>query len=237
MPAPAMDVPVEPVASIWARWQEGDARAGDELVRHYSPWVRRVARGVFVRVRGRGDDWPDYVQNATIGLLEALRGFNPERGVPFEIFAGARVRGAVFNGLRALRFVGAGPTRASSPDAIDSLRAEDGGTDPVARFVAMVAGLATGHLISLSAELEPTDETSPYHVVVRSQLGERLSRLMRRLGERERIVLERHYIQHLPFVQIAEMMGLTKGRVSQLHRQALDRMRDWLRHDQWQQTL
>lgn len=236
MPAPAMDSLAQADTTLWSRWRAGDAHAGDALARQYAPWVRRIARSVFVRVRGRGDDWPDYVQNATIGLLEALRAFDPGRGVPFELFASPRVRGAVFNGLRDLRMVGSGPLRAASAEAVDSLRDMDD-ADPVDQFIAMVAGLATGHAVSLYAEHEPADASNPYHVVVRSQLGERLSRHLRRLGERERAVLEWHYIQHLSFVQIAESLGVTKGRVSQLHKQALTRMREWLGHDQWQSAL
>jgi RNA polymerase sigma factor for flagellar operon FliA len=236
MPAPALDTSARADPALWARWRSGDPRAGDHLVRHYAPWVRRVARSVFVRVRGRGDDWPDYVQNATVGMLEALRAFDVERGVPFELFAGPRVRGAVFNGLRDLRSTGAGPSGTASFEAVESLRdTED--ADPVDRFIAMVSSLAAGHVMGLYAEHEPADEAGPYHVVVRSQLGERLSRQLRRLGERERTVLEWHYIQHLSFVQIAETLGVTKGRVSQLHRQALARMREWLGHDQWQHAL
>ncbi|NJL18613.1 MAG: hypothetical protein HC938_17105, partial [Nitrospira sp.] len=47
-------------------------------------------------------DKADYVQNASIGLLEAISRFEPERGIPFAAFALPRVRGAVLNGLRTL---------------------------------------------------------------------------------------------------------------------------------------
>ena len=46
------------------------------------------------------------------------------------------------------------------------------------------------------------------------------------LQGRERTVMELHYRQHVPFVEIAELLGVTKGRVSQIHRAAVARMRE-----------
>lgn len=228
----------DPVTSMWLRWCAGQTSVRDDIARHYAVWVRSVARSVFMRVRGRGDDWPDYVQNATLGMLEAMKGFDVTRGLPFEAYARARVRGAVFNGLRALKLVSVTTQSAgSSNDAIDSLFEEDD-VDPVDRLIAVVTGLALGHGLSIHADWTAAAAVpGPYEAAVRSQLGERLSKHLRRLAERERQVLEWHYLQHLPFVQIADVMGVSKGRISQLHRQALQRLRERMMHDRWRQSL
>lgn len=234
---PAFDSEPFDIAAGWQRWKAGDGQAIDALVSHYAAWVRGVARSVFLRVRGRGDDWSDYVQNATVGMLEAMRAFDPERGIPFERFAHARVRGAVFNGLRALRLLSAGVHARQTEDGTDDLL-DQPFDDPVERLLAIVAGLATGHALAIHAEwaMQATHET-PYEAALRSQLGERLSALMRRLTHNERSVVELHYVQHLPFVQIADVLGVTKGRVSQLHRQAMERLRERMMHDRWQISL
>ena len=44
-----------------------------------------------------------------------------------------------------------------------------------------------------------------------------------------------HYYHHVPFIQIAEELNVTKGRVSQLHKQALGRLRILLR-DHWTES-
>lgn len=223
-------------ASLWHRWHAGQEAARDEIARLYAPWVRGVARRVFLKVRGRGDDWQDYVQNATLGMLDAMRTFDVDRGVPFEAFARPRVRGAVFDGLRELRtFPSANALLAE--ESISSL-ADDEDGDAVDRLIAVVSGLALGHGLAMHAEFSASQHAAgPYENAVRSQLGERLSMHLRRLGERERLVIEWHYLQHLSFVHIANVLGLTKGRVSQIHRQALGRLRERLMHDRWQQSL
>lgn len=233
----AMDASAaETVGALWRRWRSGQDAARGELARFYAPWVRTVARLVFLRVRGRGDDWQDYVQNAMLGMLDAMRTFDVERGVPFEAFARPRVRGAVFDGLRELRALPSANTLLAG-ESFASLAEEDDG-DPVDRLIAVVSGLAIGHGLTIHAELAvPHGDPGPYESAVRSQLGERLSAQLRRLGERERMVLEWHYLQHLSFVHIADVLGLTKGRVSQLHRQGLERLRERMSHDRWQQSL
>jgi len=228
----------EAAAAVWRRCREGWEQGRAELARRYAPWVRSVARSVFLRVRGRSDDWPDYVQNAMLGMLEAMNSFDVERGVPFEAYARPRVRGAVFNGLRALRTLPSelGAARLSEESVASLL--EDDHDDPVERLIAVVSGLALGHGLSLHGDMAAMVEPAgPYDAAVRSQLGERLSKHLKRLSERERLVLEWHYLQHLSFAHVADALGISRGRVSQLHRQALLRLRERMMHDQWQQSL
>jgi RNA polymerase sigma factor for flagellar operon FliA len=45
------------------------------------------------------------------------------------------------------------------------------------------------------------------------------------LSHTDRLIVALHYHEHLPFVEIAAMLGVTKGRVSQLHKAAVERMR------------
>ncbi|HEY4145275.1 sigma-70 family RNA polymerase sigma factor [Pinirhizobacter sp.] len=214
--------------ALWQRWRgERDALARDALAMRYAPWARRIARDVFMRCRGRSSDWPDYVQNASIGLLEALANFDDRRGVPFEAFARLRVRGAVFNGLRDLNG-GHGQRAPATEERVDSLLDGDS-SDPVDAFIAAVSGLATGHLLGSLAELEaPQALPTPYEEAVRSQVAETLAIHMERLPAREREILTLHYLHFLPFNQVAHAMEVTPSRISQLHRQGLARLRSFM---------
>jgi RNA polymerase sigma factor for flagellar operon FliA len=172
--------------------------------------------------------------------LEAIDRYDPGRGVPFELYARHRVRGSVFNGLRLLReslakgssdYGDAGLVR----DRIASLDDEDT-ADPVEAFVATAVGLGLGFL--LNAQSLPTQEPQPdaYAEAERVQSEATLARCVELLPERERLLLTLHYYHHVPFVQVADHLGVTKGRVSQLHKQALDRLRRLLR-EYWAEVL
>lgn len=67
-----------------------------------------------------------------------------------------------------------------------------------------------------------------YQQVALRQLRERMIALMTRLPERERHIIRAHYLQEMPFRDIAAEMALSKGRVSQLHKAALELLRQEL---------
>ncbi|HUB90332.1 MAG TPA: sigma-70 family RNA polymerase sigma factor [Dyella sp.] len=220
---------------LWLRWQqERSAATRDALIVHYSPWARVLARDVYLRVYLMLDAWQDCVQNALIGLLDAIERFDPGRGVPFKPFARLRVRGAVFDGLRVLRNVHLelghdAPFRAAAAkERVESFHEDDSG-DPLENFVAATVGLGLGFLLdmqSMPGHMQPADA---YAELEKAQLSAAVSESLDRLTERERTVVVMHYYHQFPFVEIAEQLGVTKGRISQLHKRALERLRCCLR--------
>ena len=92
-------------------------------------------------------------------------------------------------------------------------------------------GLALGFLLDRESE-ELADPTVPANPYAAAELAE-LRRLVRgaidRLPERERDVIRRHYFAHRDFRVIAQELGVTPGRISQLHAQALGHVREQLR--------
>jgi RNA polymerase sigma factor for flagellar operon FliA len=67
--------------------------------------------------------------------------------------------------------------------------------------------------------------------LAQKQLATRIEEKLRELPERERMVLALHYQQDLSFREVAYVMELTPGRISQLHTQALVRLRGMLRQE------
>lgn len=205
------------------------AQRRNALVCEHLEWARRVARSVFLRLRIPAVDWADYVQAATVGLIEAADRYDPRYGVPFRAFAVQRVRGEVFNSLRTfLRSAGHSAAHDVLSERADSLDSDEG--DPLQRIVALVGGLGTGLLIELGSM--PVDSAMPcpaYGAVEQRQLQQTLLDAVDCLPERERFIVSMHYLQHLPFIEIASLLGLTKGRVSQLHKRAMERLRQAVR--------
>ncbi|WP_158543421.1 sigma-70 family RNA polymerase sigma factor [Dyella solisilvae] len=222
--------------SLWGRWQsDRDASTRDALVARYSPWARQVARGVYMRVYRLREAWEDCTQNALIGLMEAIDRYQPGRGVSFEAYARHRVRGAVFNGLRVMRddlVAGRRPSEhaATLRERVQSL-GEDEPEDPLDAFASMTVGLGLGFLLEASSFPGATPTADAYASAERAQLTDAVTLCVERLTAREQSVIVMHYFHHVPFVQIAEDLKLTKGRVSQLHKQALGRLRALLGDD------
>lgn len=219
---------------LWRDWhQERSTAARDALIIHYSPWARVVARDVYMRVYLMHEAWHDCVQNALLGLMEAIERFDPTRGAPFRSYARIRVRGAVFDGLRVLRNIHLGlgydaaQQVAAAKERVESL--SDGGSDPLEDFIATTVGLGLGFLLdtqSMPGRMQPADA---YAELEKAELSAAVSESLDQLTERERAVVVMHYYHQLPFVDIAERLSVTKGRISQLHKSALERLRCCLR--------
>lgn len=220
--------------ALWDRWRSSrDMAARDALIAKYSPWSRMVARDVYVRVHALTSAWPDCAQNALVGLLEAINRFEPARGILFQTFARHRIRGAVFDGMRALRddFRPEGQDNervAMLRERVTTL-VEESAPDPLEAFVTSTVGLGLGFLMELGSVPAPPHVVDAYTCREHEELSEALADAVEHLPERERAIMVLHYHHHVPFVAIAEQFGVTKGRVSQLHKRALERLRDYLR--------
>lgn len=220
---------LEDEAELWRRLREANDRTAHQLLfSGYSAWARSVARDVFRRVKISQLDWADYSQNAAIGLLEAMERYDHTRRIDFIAYAKPRVRGAVFNGLREFLAENrqVAPWESRWEERRHSLQGQDS-ADELERFVLLVSGLAVGHLLDSLGESEFMEQARPVEYQVDAhKIGLRLREAIRHLPEREKSVIELHYLQHMPFVEVAALMGVTKGRISQLHKAAMARLRE-----------
>ena len=216
-------------SALWLRYRvEGDPMARDQLFNRYEHWAASVARTIHLRVRAYHVDRDDFIQNAQIGLLDAMSRYEPDRGIAFPMYAKPRVRGAVFNGLKAI--LGERPTGDSRRFAqrLEAIPTGDS-VDALDEVVSSIVGLGIGYLLDESARLQgvPIDEVSDH--VEAAHTARRVQQAVGDLPERLQLVIRSHYFDHVPFQCIATQMGVTKGRVSQLHHTALLRLRDALR--------
>lgn len=210
---------------LWERYRSANpAGAHEELFFRFAPWARAVAREVYRRVRVPQVEWSDYAHNATVGLLEALPRFDSTRGVDFMGFARSRVRGSVFNGLRSfLQEYKHREHYRHVDDRLDSFPAD--GDDVLSLMIGSVVGLGIGFLLDAGAQEAAAHMEEPSHVAERHQMGRLLESALSRLPERERLVIALHYQEYVPFVEIARLLGVTKGRISQIHSAAIARIR------------
>lgn len=217
-------------AGLWKSWMaQRNASAKNALVHRHQAWARLVARDVYAKTYWRQADWNDYVQNAMLGLLEAIDRFDPEQGVDFRTYARHRVRGAVFNGLRDAAPIPTGRSSDLLMERSGSLLVEESGNDSALQnFSNWVVGLGVGFLLEHSPEDVESAVNAPYASAIKAESNRRVRAALSALPAKERTVIESHYLKHIAFIDIAEGMGLTKGRISQLHHQAIRRMRDFL---------
>lgn len=216
--------------------EQREAEARNRLIEHYLPLARRIAATLFARRGAMVVDFMDYMQLATVGLIESIDRFDPRRGVAFEAFAAQRVRGAVLNALQALSetYEQSELRKRLRQDRLDSLRRglAVGRADLFGELADIAVGFALSYMLEGTGLLAPGGETESahrhefYRGVEQRQLAELLARLVDALPDQERRVIRYHYYQGLAFQEIAGLFGVTKGRISQIHRQALQLIKE-----------
>lgn len=236
---PATASPADETA-LWQRLRSaGDEDARRQLLGIHLPYARVVAATYYARRYHDEIEFGDYLQYASVGLLEALERFDPARGAQFRTFAARRMHGAILDGIERLtekqqQIAARQRLKADRAESIRELAASAAGATPrtpeqLFRYVAEAGiGLALAWLLDGTAMVDDPQRAEDipfYRSTELRQLRQRLLQLVEQLPEQERVVVRSHYLQEMRFDAIAQMLGLTKGRISQIHKQALGRLR------------
>lgn len=221
-------------AALWRRLKVlGDDRCRAALFDAYCGFARAIALREFRRRGGLGLDRPDYEQLACAGLLEAIDGFDPARGAPFPAYAKHRIRGAIADGAARASEAGAQYRCRQRLEAerLRSLRSAEASAsgDFIAELADLASAIATG-IIAENANVAEATPSGGYKSLRWREVELAVLREIERLPEQERRVMQQHYFNALPFAQIAQLMGLSKGRISQLHRCAIERVRQRIKY-------
>lgn len=225
-------------ASFWRSYldEPGDA-ARARLFSHYQPFARKLAASHFARRRPANFERGDVEQLAYEALLQAITRYDPERNVPFEAYARARIAGHISNGLAMTSEASAQYrySRRAERDRLRSLRAaaaEPDGEEPLTALSRLAAALALGLMLEEGGEVDPDTlpdtQPSAYESLAWHEMKRKVGEQIATLPAREADVIRHHYQNGVSFRQIAELLGVSKGRVSQIHRSALLRLREKL---------
>jgi len=227
----------------------------DALIAYYLPLVRQIAAGIIRKLRP-GVELDDLISDGVFGLIRAIDAFDVGRGVKFETYATPVVRGAIYNGLRTLDWVPErtrGKTRAlqRAMEKFTLLYGRPGTEQELAEELKMssaevyelIADLGCVYLLSLdqpytlSSEDEETTITDtieddkfvdPSVEVEFKEQREILKKAIDALGDREQVLVKMHYFESVPFESIADKMGVSKQRISQMHTRAIKKLRESL---------
>jgi RNA polymerase sigma factor for flagellar operon FliA len=224
-------------ASLWrAMREEGCDAARERIFAFYLPFARALAGRQFRGRKGGDVEYGDFLQLACAGLLEAMDRFDPGLGVPFRGFAVRRINGSILDGLAKMNEVREQISfrHRIKRERLRSLTAGEAENLPSGEALAALVDLAVG--LALGFMLEGTNlyqaqgdsagsQATAYDSLAWKDLIERLAAELGRLSDRDRAIIQLHYLEEVNFDQIAALLGLTKGRISQLHKAALDLLR------------
>ena len=202
---------------LWAEFGRTRSEAvKDGLFAHYYGWALSVASTVPLYVRGGVLDRSDIENITAETLLLLLERYDPQRRVSFEVYSRKRLRGAVLNAVNSeLKHVKRRAWHAEDLNPVDNLLMEV--TNAVDELI----------LEALLEEFVGQEQNSPESLVFRdSELCGLVHDAITVLTERESEVIRYHYYADKTNAEIAESLGLSKGRISQLLASAHHKLRE-----------
>lgn len=223
-------------AAIWrAHLDDPSVKTRSTLFMRYMDFARRAAHDEWRRTGGHGFEREDFEQLANEGLLQAIDRFDATRDARFESYARHRIRGCILNGLTKA-------SEASSQfsyrkrverERLRSLRTKvDSSVPALERLADLAVMVALGTLLETRLEFEPdliaSDAPTAFETLAWNQLCGEVDKRIAQLPHDEGFVLDQHYRHGQLFQQIAALLGVSKGRVSQLHAQGLAKLRRYL---------
>jgi RNA polymerase sigma factor for flagellar operon FliA len=220
---------------LWHAWKaEGQLAAREALFALHADFARRLAQR-HLRGRGLGGvDLGDLRQLAYAGLLEAIDRYDPTLNVPFRGYAAHRIRGSIKDGLAHASELHEqlGWRRRMHRERVRSM-ADDTEAFDTAEALRLLrdlaVGLALGFMLEdagLAASPEASSgATTLWQSAAWREVTIRLRSELDALPAREQTILRLHYLDEVGFDQLSELMRLSKGRISQIHRAALGTLR------------
>jgi RNA polymerase sigma factor for flagellar operon FliA len=232
-----------------------DITKRDGLILQHAHLVKHIAARLASRLPP-SVSVEDLESAGIIGLMDAIEKFDPTRKIQFKTYAEFRIRGAMLDELRALDWVprsarhkatqlekayGKIENAQGRPAEEEEVIAELGVDREVFyRLLQEVRGfslISESELNRLCPTLGDTnvldllsnsDKADPLHALGLAELRGVIAAAIKRLPEKERLVLALYYYEELTMREIAEIMDYTESRISQLHTQAILRMRKHL---------
>ncbi len=226
----------------------------DELVRQYLPLVKQVVGRLAMNLPSHVDK-EDLYSTGLIGLLDAIRNYNPTCGASLETYARIRIRGAIFDGLRRMQWMPRSVHDKASKiqdtiQALEQAKGEPPDDVEVAKalkipiteyhqwleeckpvtFIHLDAACNSDGEDGPSCAEQIPDETqeSPGSIASRNDLIQLITRRLDQMPEMHRKVLALYYFEDLRLREIAAAFGLTESRICQIHSEAILSLRAFL---------
>ncbi|MDG6773326.1 RNA polymerase sigma factor FliA [Thiomicrorhabdus sp. ZW0627] len=237
---------------VYTAVQKNASQEGVQDMEQYLPLVKRIA----YHLKGRLPESvfvEDLIQSGIIGLIEAMQKFNANQGASFETYAGIRIRGAMLDEIRKGDWTPRSVHRKSREvsDAINRLESKNG-REAKDSEIALELGVSLNEYHAIlrdtnGAQLMSIDQPdheelsedrilgsspNPFSELAESGFQEELAEQIMQLPEKEKLVMALYYDEELNLKEIGEVLEVSESRVSQIHSQAIKRLRsrlaDWI---------
>ena len=226
----------------------------NKIIVEYIPMIRCVARKIASRLPAHIDH-EDLISNGVIGLMDAIKKYDSARNNKFKTYAEFRVRGAILDALRSQDWIPRSirdktkkinkvtkeleQKYSRSPKSTEIAKALN---ITIEKYHEILKETNKVNMVSIDESLffSKTDKTSvltilenknsSFNIVNKKSVQKIITNAIEELPERQRMVLSLYYYEEFNLRKIGQILKVTESRVSQLHAQAIERLKIKLVH-------
>jgi RNA polymerase sigma factor for flagellar operon FliA len=223
----------------------------NELIERYAPLAKVVASKISQRLPSSVDR-DDLISAGVIGLIDAIDKYDAEKSKNFKKYAEIRIRGAILDELRSLDWMSRSVRRdahrlEAAKRKLRDAHGRDGTADEMAAELGVelaayhkllhklqprlllsfddVGMSGDGEKRSLAEYIKDTKAADPSMVVHFQKLRGIVGEQIQKLPEKQRIVVTLYYFEQMNLKEIGKVLDVTESRVSQLHSQAVEKLK------------
>jgi RNA polymerase sigma factor FliA len=233
-----------------------DPKVKDEIVIEYAPLIKYIAQKIAARLPSN-IELDDLISCGVIGLMDAIQKFDPTRDNKFKTYAEFRVRGAILDELRAQDWVPRSirekaklverayaklESNLGRPAIDEEMCKELNLTQEEfydllnkAKSVSLLniddsTTFNRGDKKLMAGLMEDSRSNNPFSAVSYKDARDKIKEGIMSLPEKQRLVLSLYYYEDLNLKEIGQVLTVTESRVSQLHTQAIMKLRAKLKN-------
>ena len=223
----------------------------DKLILEYAPLIRFIAQKIAIRLPSN-IELDDFISSGVIGLMDAIEKYDPTRDNKFKTYAEFRVWGSILDELRAQDWVprsvrdkaklldrtlisletelGRSPTEEEAAERLQMSMSQFYDLLNEVRPVSILSideqsSFSTVDKKSIMNLLEGCKTSNPLNELNLKTVKDVVAKAIEDLPERQRLVLSLYYYEDLNLKEIGRVLRVTESRVSQVHAQAISRLR------------
>ena len=244
---------------LWRAYKSNptDVRSRNRIIERYMPLVRRRAERIRAKLPHE-IELDDLISAGSVGLIDAIRAYNPDRGVKFETFCIPRVQGAMLDELRSMdwapRLVRSKTSKLNEADRVLVGRFGRRPTEEeLAEFLELPVDdvrqtIVDSNRVNVSSLDKKWSDASgdgdvtemdvlpdkrseaPMESLERSEV---IRKCTQGLTQKERMIIILYYYEEMTMKEIGATLDLSESRVSQMHSAIVKRMKKLNKHLQY----
>ncbi|BCD61857.1 RNA polymerase sigma factor for flagellar operon FliA [Nitratiruptor sp. YY08-26] len=197
-----------------------------QIILDNTPLVKKVASKIFFKLpRDAGIEFDELVNTGIIGLIKAIDKFD-ESKAQFSTYAYIKIRGEILDYLRSLHIM---PRSMREKIKKEKEEGKDIPLSNLAIMISMDKAIGSGDDSMRLIDVMISDDIGPEDQAISSQVGDLITMAMEQLSEKEKRTLQMFFFEEREPKEIAQTLGISQSRVSQIKTQAIKKLKTILK--------